>query len=307
MSALAPDELRARVASLSVWTRGDQRAPHKPLLLLYALARFAGGQRDLPYSTVEPALRDLLQAFGPPRQTHHPEYPFWHLKTDGLWEVDRADALTMRSGHNAPTLTSLRQLDPAGRLSEDVALALQAYPALMGELASGLLDAHFPASLHGEILDAVGLDLGTIAVRKRRRDPAFRERVLRAYGYRCAVCGFETRVGPALVGVDAAHVMWHQTGADGVDAVTNGLALCALHHRLLDRGAFTLASAGAEEVVLDVSEAAHGGDGFERWLLDFHGRAIARPVSPGYRVAEPSVAWHRREVFRGPARDRASG
>ena len=306
MSALSPDELRARVAGLSVWRRGAQRAPHKPLLLLYALARLAEGRRDLRYSAVEPALKGLLQAFGPPRATHHPEYPFWWLRTDGLWEVEDTDALTMRSGHNAPTLTSLRQLDPAGRLPDAVATTLGAHPGLASELARALLDAHFPASLHDEILDAVGLDLGPIRAmsRKRRRDPAFREAVLRAYGYRCAVCGFGARVGPVLVGVDAAHVMWHQTGAAGVDAVTNGLALCALHHRLLDRGAFTLASAGTREAVVEVSEAAHGGAGFERWLLDFHGRPVARPVSDGYRVAEPSVAWHRREVFRGPARAR---
>ena len=183
--------------------------------------------------------------------------------------------------------------------------ALAAEPSLVGRLAQALLDAHFPASLHDEILDAVGLDVdahspGTHPLARRRRDPAFREAVLRAYGYRCAVCGFEARVGGALVGVDAAHVRWHQAGGVGVDAVTNGLALCALHHRLLDRGAFTLADAG--EPVVEVAEDAHGGEGFERWLLAFHGRPIARPVSPEYRVAEPSVAWHRREVFRGPAR-----
>ncbi len=131
--------------------------------------------------------------------------------------------------------------------------------------------------------------------------------MLTAYERRCAICGFEVRVGSALVGVDAAHVMWHQTAAEGVDHVTNGLALCALHHRLLDRGAFTLASAGTREVVVEVAEGAHGGPGFERWLLDYHGRPIARPVSASYRVAELSVAWHRREVFRGPARERNVG
>jgi hypothetical protein len=31
---------------LQVWTRGDERAPHKPLLLLYALGRCSGGSYD---------------------------------------------------------------------------------------------------------------------------------------------------------------------------------------------------------------------------------------------------------------------
>lgn len=305
MSALAPDELRARVAALSVWRQNGERAPHKPLLLLLALGRLAGGQRDLPFSAVEPALADLLRAFGPPRRPQ-PELPFWWLRSDGLWELSGTDGLTMRRGSRAPTLTSLREEDPVGRLPDEVRATLRARPALTAEIARALLDAHFPASLHDEVLDAVGLDLDAAPAgpRRRRRDPAFREAVLRAYGYRCAVCGFEVRVGPALVGVDAAHVMWHQAG--GPDEVPNGLALCALHHRLLDRGAFTLAPTGPHEAVVEVAEAAHGGPGFERWLLDYHGRPLARPVSASYHVAEPSVAWHRREVFRGPARERAA-
>jgi putative restriction endonuclease len=29
---------------LNVWSRGDQRAPHKPLLVLYALGRWSRGE-----------------------------------------------------------------------------------------------------------------------------------------------------------------------------------------------------------------------------------------------------------------------
>lgn len=299
MSALAPDELRARVAGLSVWRRGDQRALHKPLLLLYALARFREGRTRLPFTAIEDPVRQLLETFGPPRAYHHPSYPFWCLQADGLWTLDGTDGVVQRKSNSDPTVTSLREVDPIGHFPDGVEVVLRTHPALVGEVARALLDAHFPASLHDEVLDAVGLDVDaapTVA-RRRRRDPAFRAAVLRAYGYRCAVCGFGARVGPALVGVDAAHVMWHQAG--GPDEVPNGLALCALHHRLLDRGAFTLASAGPGGAVVEV---AHGGDGFERWLLDYHGRPVARPVSAAYRVAEPPVAWHRREVFRGPAR-----
>ena len=85
---MTSDSLRALVSGLSVWRRGDQRAPHKPLLLLYALARFSEGRRDLLFSEVEPALRGLLDAFGAPRPAQHPEYPFWRLQNDGLWTLD---------------------------------------------------------------------------------------------------------------------------------------------------------------------------------------------------------------------------
>lgn len=43
-----------RAAKLRQWSRGGVRAPHKPLLLLYALGRFQADAADeLPYSAVE--------------------------------------------------------------------------------------------------------------------------------------------------------------------------------------------------------------------------------------------------------------
>jgi putative restriction endonuclease len=36
--------------ALNVWSRGDQRAPHKPLLVLYALGRWSRGDTaDIPF------------------------------------------------------------------------------------------------------------------------------------------------------------------------------------------------------------------------------------------------------------------
>lgn len=296
-------ELLDLFAGLTVWKQGSARAPHKPLLALYALARFASGEERLLFTTVEEPLKQLLIDFGPHRATYHPQYPFWRLQTDGVWTLSETDGLVQRQSNSDPTLTSLRAVDPFGAFPEDVAAAFRQRPALIGRVAQALLDSHFPPTLHESILGAVGLDLdglGARGSRTRRRDPRFREAVLRAYGYRCAVCGFETRIGRTLVGIDAAHVKWHQAG--GADDVPNGLALCALHHRLLDSGAFTLASAGSHEIVVAVAEGAHGGGGFERWLLHYHGRPLARPVRASFRVAEPSIAWHRREVFRTPAR-----
>ena len=300
---MTPDDLRARVASLTIWKSGGQRAPHKPLLLLYALARFAEGHERLPFSEVEPRLVGLLRDFGPTRRAYHASYPFWRLQNDGLWTLDGDDGLVRRSSNTDPTLTSLRSADPAGRFPDDVTAALHSHPGLIAELAGVVLAAHFPDSVHDEILDAVGLDPGAFGEaaggtrkRRRRRDPAFRDRVLRAYGYRCAVCAYDGRLGHTLIGVDAAHVRWHM--AYGEDEVSNGLALCALHHRLLDRGVWTPAPGG----LVVVAEDAHGGESFRRWMLDYHGRPLASPASAAYRVAEPNAAWHLSEVFKGPAR-----
>lgn len=93
--------------------------------------------------------------------------------------------------------------------------------------------------MHEDILQAIGFDLeDERQSEKRNRSPNFRENVLRAYEYRCAVCGFDVRMGHYPVGLEAAHIKWHQAG--GPDIEVNGLALCALHHKLFDRGGIHL-------------------------------------------------------------------
>jgi hypothetical protein len=65
------------------------------------------------------------------------------------------------------------------------------------------------------------------AVRARERQHAFRVAVLSAQGGRCALCGLDVPVA-----LEAAHVVPKE--ADGTDDPRNGLALCAVHHRMLD-------------------------------------------------------------------------
>ena len=64
------------VTKLNVWKKGDQRAPHKPLLLLYAIGHYLeGGPRLLSFRDAEAPLHQLLVDFGPARKVHHPELP----------------------------------------------------------------------------------------------------------------------------------------------------------------------------------------------------------------------------------------
>jgi putative restriction endonuclease len=45
MTAPSTDrEVLERFSKISVWKRGGERAPHKPLLILYALARLQSGE-----------------------------------------------------------------------------------------------------------------------------------------------------------------------------------------------------------------------------------------------------------------------
>src|SRR6266498_2400824 len=82
-----PAALLARFDDLSIWRQGDQRAPHKPLLVLYALGRWQRGKAEVTFAEAEPGLTALLREFGPPRKSAHPEQPFWRLQRDGVWNV----------------------------------------------------------------------------------------------------------------------------------------------------------------------------------------------------------------------------
>ena len=295
---MSPDPAVAAFARLRVWERDGERAPHKPLLVLLALGRWAAGDRGpLRFADVEGPLRDLLAEFGPPRKSYHPEFPFWHLKTDGVWEVTPAEGYPPRKGHTSPSAKQLRDRDAAGRFAPGVRAALTEDPAAVPAIAHLLLDAHFPPTVHADVLAAVGLDLDAPSPAAVARDRAFRDAVLSAYGYACAVCRTGVRLGNAPVGVEAAHIRWHACG--GPDVVANGLCLCPLHHKLFDRGALTLSPDGGR---VWVSEHANGPN-VEDALVRFHGREVAAPSRTDGRPSREFVAWHHTEVFRGRPRD----
>src|SRR5207244_2838301 len=108
-----------------------------------------------------------------------------------------------------------------------------------------------------------------------------------------AVCAFDVRLGSVSIALDAAHIRWHQAG--GPDREGNGLALCVLHHKTFDLGAFTVSQGG----VLLVSDQANGGEGFHETLLRHHGKQI-RPAQKAEWSPEPAfLDWHAKEVFKG--------
>ena len=297
LSAAARTSILDRFRSITVWQQGGQRAPNKPLLLLYTLARLSRGEScEVDYHEIDKRLRSLLLEFGPVRKSVHPEYPFWRLQNDGLWIVSDAEHLEPRKGKDDPKKSELMRLNPIGRFTPDVEAAFKADRTLLAEVVGQILETSFPENLHDDILSEVGMQLQEVVTRRLVRDPAFREKVMRAYERRCAVCGFDVRLGSQSLALEAAHIKWHQAG--GPDIETNGLALCSLHHKLLDRGAFTLSP---ERTVL-VSQDVNGSAGLDEILLRHHGAALRAPQSDGYLADPQFIAWHGREVFRKPPR-----
>jgi putative restriction endonuclease len=74
----------------------------------------------------------------------------------------------------------------------------------------------------------------TRAVRQRLHQVAFRDRVIRAYRERCALCQLRH-----LELLDAAHII-PDSADEGDPVVSNGIALCKLHHAAFDRMFFAI-------------------------------------------------------------------
>lgn len=299
--------------------RAGVYAPHKPLLVLLALARVQREEsRLVEFADIDGALQSLLAEFGPSGAAKSRHYPFWHLATDGqgaLWDLNGPCELLARPAGATPNLGELRTHHVKAGFPAEVDEALRKVPGLLEAVAARVLETYFPTTLHADIAAAVGLDLGRQVAQlagesdgpnygsaeRRRRDPGFRERVLRAYEYRCCVCGFDLRIGQVSAGLEAAHIQWHHVG--GPDIEPNGLALCALHHKLFDLGAFTVEP--AEHRVI-FSQHAMAGDRSQQGELRHHGQRLLAPQQADMRPAPPFLAWNQKNVFKAPARQVAN-
>lgn len=284
-------------SQINVWTKGSERAPHKPLLILYALAKCSRGEpKGIPFSQVNSDLTELLKEFGPVRKSYHSEYPFWWLQNDDIWELSQVTGMEQRKGGTSPKKSELLKYNISGGFPEEIYRVLSHDRTLLVSIARQLLTSSFPESIHEDILATIGLDISEETPIRGKRDPQFRKRVMTAYEYQCAICGFDVRLGSVQVGLEAAHIMWHQAG--GPNTENNGLALCVLHHKLFDLGGFTV----THNLNVLISEHLHGSQGFRENLLQFHGQSIRSPQNPYYLPELKYLLWHEREVFKGPAR-----
>lgn len=130
----------------------------------------------------------------------------------------------------------------------------------------------------------------TVLVKRRLHQDLFRDIVLRAYDARCAVCRF-----PRAELLDAAHIE-PDRDVRGEPEVTNGLALCKLHHGAYDADLLGI----RPDHVIELSPrllATHDGPTLEHALKSFAGKKIDVPRRSIERPAREHLEA-RYEVFR---------
>lgn len=129
--------------------------------------------------------------------------------------------------------------------------------------------------------------------RQRLHQATFRERVVRAYQHHCAVCRLKREEL-----LEAAHIM---PDADplGEPTVTNGVALCNLHHAAFDRYLIGFRPDGIVEVRQDVLDDSDG-PMLIHGLQGFHGSRLLVPKTSASRP-DPLLLEARYELFRNSA------
>lgn len=145
----------------------------------------------------------------------------------------------------------------------------------------------------GDTGDAVVVELRRAyadrVVRERLHQPVFRAQVLAAYDNRCALCRLRH-----LELLDAAHIRSDSLGGEPV--VTNGIAMCKIHHAAFDSLLMAVRPDYAIEVRRDIL-SEEDGPTLRYALQGLHGERIELPRQ---RAARPNheLLEERYEQFR---------
>ncbi|MBI5624117.1 MAG: HNH endonuclease [Elusimicrobia bacterium] len=130
----------------------------------------------------------------------------------------------------------------------------------------------------------------TSEVQRRLHQSSFRARVLQAYRNQCAIC--RLRHEELL---EAAHIL-PDTHPEGEPVVSNGLALCNLHHVAFDRNILGIRPDCVVELRKDILEEADG-PMLEHGLQHFNGQPIIVPRVATWRP-NPRFLEKRYAAFR---------
>jgi len=129
--------------------------------------------------------------------------------------------------------------------------------------------------------------------RQRLHQPAFRTRVLLAYGTRCAICS----LGHGAL-LDAAHIV-PDGETRGAPVTSNGLALCKIHHVAYDRNMLGIDPSYTVAINRELLDEVDG-PMLRHGIQEMHGRVISLPQRAADRPDRDRLAWRWEQFASGP-------
>ncbi|MGW8330973.1 HNH endonuclease [Streptomyces sp. NPDC055897] len=284
--------LMERLKSLKVHLRDGRQSRHKPLTLMWAIARNArGGSRLAPWPEFRDEVGKLLIEFGRPQSSPTPEYPFWHLRTSGLWDIDGLPA----EQAGKIRVSVLDRSKPQAGFTHQADRLLRD-PFVRSQAIAVLRETYFADFDQHDLMQQIGLagyenasGVEALAEEQEQKGPAERRatntsRIVRDVGLankvkemhsdHCQVCGMQLakRFGTYS---EAAHIRGLGQPHNGPDELSNLLVLCPNHHVQFD----TLA------IYVDP-------EGVVRSTTDGRRKGVLRRL-PKHDISEVHLRYHR--------------
>jgi putative restriction endonuclease len=287
------------LAKLAKLRKGNNNAPHKPLLLLVFLELVESGKF---VSGSLPLTGDLAFRFNTffqvvkHRRPARPDVrlPFYHLHSDGFWEPRMSNGQPSHDPDTTAYVIPDSEFADACRDPEFRRLARQV-----------LILTHFEPAERNWLYHLVGIPVPTDDEVARQaffvhahdaeaggRNGRFRIDVVSAYDYTCALTGYRVTTIFSGAIVDAAHI--HQFSESQNNDIRNGVALCKNAHWQFDRGLWSIDD---DYRVLVASHAFSESSPNQKSLADMEGERLLLPSNPALWPAAEYVAWHRKNRF----------
>ncbi|MEW1631180.1 HNH endonuclease [Streptomyces sp. NPDC089173] len=244
------EDVLGALRNLQTHIKDRRPSRHKPITLLWAIGRLAAEQEDtrdhlVGWQTFREEVGPLLRDFGLPDSRVTPQYPFWHLRSSGLWDVEGID-----TRGSTPTPSQLTAAGARAGFGKEAAKVLRR--SLARAEAIGLICSRYlPDVDRAALLERVGLAgyasaSGELAGREgsvsRSRQTSFRpdrdtrlvRHIKELYDDACQVCGARVETMDSHYS-EAAHIRGLGGPHLGPDQLSNLLCLCPNHHVEFDR------------------------------------------------------------------------
>lgn len=269
--------------------------PHKPLLLLAVLDLVAS--RYFVDNDIEltPELSRVFDDLWLAALPYGPEpgdirQPMKHLETNGFWHPTGASQRFVRgrSVHLDDELWQLMQDEKNRAALREALITAHFSPEAAEALRSRSRMSEAALVYARTMLEAsVVRESAELPVRSQ----AFRIAVVRAYDYRCAICGVRIFNEEGRTVVDAAHIVpWSRTQND---TPQNGMALCKLCHWSFDAGMLSV----DDNYSVLTSSRLNRDRNHPGILTIVAAREILKPAEPSLWPDKENLAWHRSHTF----------
>lgn len=317
------DFYRKKVTKLRTYSSGkylttkNNRAPHKPILLLTIFDLFDQGQLLENLVPLSAELVELFHSYWelvmPSDYTARWYYPFFHLKSDGFWNLlpIQGKEHKLRDTQEILSANQLREVVIGGQFELELyqlVVDLQTREALRRII----IETYFDESIHEllwlqhyiniegyrygqQLLNAVhSPNLSKVEVDDVKppiRDAGFRQAIVKAYNHRCVMCGIRLVTDEGRTVAEAAHIIpWSVSHNDDP---RNGLCLCRLCHWVFDIGLATITN----QYVIRLSSQLNSTDNISGHLATLHQRPIFEPIESVFNPDVESLLWHLQNVF----------